>query len=138
MSYQLLTTKLNEQLNREVTTFLRYMLQGAVIKGSEWENVRSMYLAEVSDEVGHAQFLANQLAVLGATPDLHPQLGPPLTNPRDMLARDIVEEQTDVTNYIALAALAEEHGMMALKMAMEQQAADEDEHGQTMQRLLGK
>ncbi len=133
-----LKSKLNEQLNREVTTFLRYMLQGAVIKGAEWESVRAMYLMEVTDEVGHAQFLANQLAVLGATPDLHPELGPPLTNPRDMLARDIVEEQTDVANYIALAVLAEEHGMMALKMAMEQQAADEDEHGQTMQRLLGK
>lgn len=25
-----------------------------------------------------------------------------------------------------------------MRMAMEQQAADEDEHGQTMQRLLGK
>lgn len=131
-------SKLNEQLNREVTTFLRYMLQGAVIKGAEWESVRAMYLAEVMDEVGHAQFLANQLVVLGATPDLHPELGPPLTNPRDMLARDIVEEQSDVANYIALAALAEEHGLMALKMAMEQQAADEDEHGQTMRRLLGK
>ena len=44
----------------------------------------------------------------------------------------------NVKNYIALAALAEEQGMVALKMAMEQQAADEDEHGQTMQRLLGK
>jgi hypothetical protein len=43
-----------------------------------------------------------------------------------------------VANDIALAALAKEHGMMALKMAMEQQAADEDEQGQTMQRLLGK
>lgn len=137
MSEQL-KSKLNEQLNREVTTFLRYMLQRAVIKGAEWESVRAMYLAEVMDEVGHAQFLASQLAVLGATPDLHPELGPPLTNPRDMLARDIVEEQSDVANYIALAALAEELGMMALKLAMEQQAADEDEHGQTMQRLLGK
>ncbi len=133
-----LASKLNDQLNREVSTFLRYMLQGAVIKGAEWESVRAMYLAEVLDEVGHAQLLANQLAVLGATPDLHPQLGPPLTNPREMLARDIAEEQTDVANYIALAALAEERGMMALKMAMEQQAADEDEHGQTMRRLLGK
>jgi bacterioferritin len=137
MSEQL-KSKLNEQLNREVSTFLRYMLQGAIIKGAEWESVRAMYLAEVMDEVGHAQLLANQLAVLGAIPDLKPQLGPPPTSPRDMLAHDIAEERTDVANYIALAALAEQHGMISLKMAMEQQAADEDEHGQTMQRLLGK
>ncbi len=138
MSNQELVTKLNDQLNREVTTFLRYMLQGAVIKGAEWENVRAMYLEEVSDEVGHAQYLANQLAALGATPKLQPQLAPPLTDPREMLSRDIFEEQTDVGNYVALAALAEKQGLIALKMTMEEQAADEDEHRQTMQRFLGK
>ena len=33
---------LNQQLNREVTTFLRYMLQAASIKGAEYETVRAM------------------------------------------------------------------------------------------------
>lgn len=138
MSQQQLTEKLNEQLNREVTTFLRYMVQGAAIKGAEWESVRSMYLAEVTDEVGHAQYLANQLAALGAVPTIQPQLPSPPTDPRDMLTRDIADEQTDVANYVALAALAEKQGLYALKMAMEQQAADEDDHRQTMLRLLGK
>jgi len=138
MSQERLTTKLNEQLNREVTTFLRYMLQGAVIKGAEWENVRTMYLAEVTDEVGHAQYLANLLAALGATPVLQPQLPTLPTDPREMLTRDIAEERQDVGNYVALASLAEHHNLYALKMAMEQQAADEDEHRQTMQRLLGQ
>ena len=57
---------LNDQLNREVTTFLRYMLQAASIPG------------------------------------------------------------------------AEDEGLIALKMKMEEQAADEDEHGQEMRRLLGE
>ena len=51
MANQELLTKLNDALNREVSTFLRYMLQGASIKGAEWEPVRQMYLAEVADEV---------------------------------------------------------------------------------------
>ncbi len=138
MSNQELTVKLNEQLNREVTTFLRYMLQAASIKGSEWESVRTMYLSEVADEVGHAQYLANQIVVLGGTPKLQPQLTPPPSDVREMLTRDSQEEGTDVANYMALSAIAEQNGLIALKMKMEEQAADEDEHGQEMRRLLGK
>ncbi len=138
MSQKQLVTQLNAQLNREVATFLRYMVQGACIKGAKWESVRAMYLAEVTDEVGHAQYLAEQIVALGATPAIEPEPPVPPTDPREMLERDIAEEQTDVTNYVALAGLAEQQGLFALKMAMEQQAADEDEHRQTMQRLLGR
>lgn len=42
-----------------------------------------------------------------------------------------------VQNYTRLTSLAEKEGLFALKMKMEEQAADEDAHGQEMQRLLG-
>lgn len=128
---------LNEQLNREVSTFLRYMLQAASIKGAQWQNVRDMYQQEVTDEVGHAQYLADQIVMLGGMPKLQPNLSPPPTDVREMLSHDIREEQTDVQNYTRLASLAEKEGLFALKMKMEEQAADEDEHRQGMQRLLG-
>jgi bacterioferritin len=96
-----------------------------------------MYLSEVADEVGHAQYLANQIVVLGGVPKLQPQLTPPPKDVREMLTCDSQEEQTDVKNYMALAAIAEQNGLIALKMKMEEQAADEDEHGQQMRRLLG-
>jgi bacterioferritin len=128
---------LNDQLNREVTTFLRYMLQAAGVKGAQWQSVREMYRDEVADEVGHAQYLADQIAMLGGTARLQHDLSPPPADVRDMLTNDIREEQTDVKNYTRLAALAEQAGLFALKMKMEEQAADEDEHRQAMQRLLG-
>jgi bacterioferritin len=128
---------LNDQLNREVTTFLRYMLQAASIKGAQWQNVREMYQAEVTDEVGHAQYLADQISMLGGAPKLAPDLSPPPADVREMLTNDIREEQTDVRNYTRLAALAEKEGLFALKMQMEEQTADEDDHRQAMQRLLG-
>lgn len=46
MANQELIRSLNDQLNREATTFLRYMLQAASIKGAQWQNVRKMYLEE--------------------------------------------------------------------------------------------
>jgi bacterioferritin len=132
-----LITKLNEQLNREVGTFLRYLLQAASIKGAQYEKVREMYLEEVTDEVGHAQYLANQIVMLGGTPQLSPDLTPPPTDVRTMLARDAEAEIADVKNYVHLATLADRGGLIALKLKMEEQAGDEDEHGQEMRRLLG-
>lgn len=56
------------------------MLQAASIKGAEKEGVRRMYLAEVADEVGHAQYLANQIVMLGGTPKMYPDLTPSENN----------------------------------------------------------
>jgi len=135
MDRQELIDGLNEQLNREVTTFLRYMLQAASITGAKNEPVREMYLDEVMDEVGHAQYLANQIVALGGVPTLDPDLTPPPSDVATMLERDAEAEVEDVKHYTRLAELAGDEGLMALKMAMEDQAADEDEHREEMKRL---
>ena len=137
MAHKELIAGLNEQLNREVTTFLRYMLQAASIKGAANEVVRELYLEEVKDEVGHAQYLANQIVMLGGTPKLAPYQEPAPTEIPVMLERDAAAEEADVKNYVKLAELAEKAGFYSLKMQMEEQAADEDEHRHEMRRLLG-
>lgn len=137
MASQELLDRLNQQLNREVTTLLRHMLQAASIKGAQYESVREMYLEEVTDEVGHAQYLANQIEMLGGTPELDPDLSPPPSDISEMLQSDAEEEKRDVENYEHLASLAAEENLVALKNAMEEQAVDEDEHSQEMRRLLG-
>jgi bacterioferritin len=137
MATQELIEGLNHALNREVTTFLRYMLQAASIKGAEFQSVRLMYETEVADEVGHAQYLANQIVMLGGAPQLTPDLTKPPSDVRTMLKNDIEQERIDVEHYMKLAKLAEIAGLVALKMKMEEQAADEDGHRQEMERLLG-
>jgi bacterioferritin len=137
MASEKLLEGLNHALNREVSTFLRYMLQGASIKGAEWEAARQMYLSEVPDEMGHAQYLANKIVMLGGTPKLDPDLTPPPSDVRTMLENDIAEEQKDVEGYTKLAQMADEEGLVDLKMTMEDQAADEAGHAEEMQRLLG-
>jgi len=128
---------LNKALNREISTFLRYMLQGAAIKGAQWDAVRNLYLAEVADEVGHAQYLANTIRMAGGTPSLAPDLTPPPDDVEQMLRNDIEQEGIDVSHYLHLATLAEADGLVELKIRMEEQAADEDRHRQEMTRLLG-
>jgi bacterioferritin len=128
---------LNHALNREVSTFLRYMLQGASIRGAKWDGVRKMYLEEVQDEVGHAQYLAEKIVMLGGTPSLAPDLTAPPADPVEMLKNDAAQEEVDVQGYLKLAALAEKAGLPHLKIKMEEQAADEAEHAEEMKRLLG-
>ncbi|MCB0333915.1 MAG: ferritin-like domain-containing protein [Bdellovibrionales bacterium] len=138
MSTNIVIQKLNHALNREVSTFLRYLLQAAQIKGAQWEAVRQMYLEEVADEVGHAQYLANKIAMLSGTPTLNPDLTPPPSDVRTMLHNDIEQEKVDVQGYLELAAAAEKTGLVDLKMKMEEQAADEAHHAEEMTRLLGE
>jgi len=133
---QELIAGLNNSRNREISTALRYMLQAAAIRGGQWQPVRDMYLSEVQDEMGHAQYLANKIAMLDGTAELKPDLTPPPTDPRQMLQNDIEQERVDVTGYLKLARMAEQSGYAELKMRMEEMAADEDSHAEAMQRLL--
>jgi bacterioferritin len=137
MISQDLLSGLNDQLNREVTTFLRYMLQAASINSAQWHSAGDMYRQDVTDETRHAQYLIDQIVMLGGEPKLQPNLSPPPTDVREMLTRDMNDEQTDVNNYTRLASLAENEELFALRMKLEEQAADEDAHRQEMQRLLG-
>lgn len=90
------------------------------------------------NEVEHAQYLANQIEMLGGKPNLDPDLTPPPEELMEMLKNDSEEEKEDVKNYQQLADMAEEEKLFSLKMHMEDQGAEEDEHGQEMRRLMGK
>lgn len=46
---------LNHLVNREVSTFLRYILRAASIKGADQDAVRTLYQSDPADEIGHAQ-----------------------------------------------------------------------------------
>ncbi|MCB1218355.1 ferritin-like domain-containing protein [bacterium] len=128
---------LNHALNREVSTFLRYMLSAAKIKGIVNAPVRELYSAEVADELGHATYLADKIVMLGGTPELNPDLTPPADEVTEMLKYDIAQEKIDVEGYLKLAELADREGLAELKVRMEEQAADEAHHAEVMERLLG-
>jgi len=71
-----LISQLNNALNREISTAVRYMLQSSTISGVSNEPLRSMYRDEVQDELGHAQYLADKIVMLGGTPHPEPDFKP--------------------------------------------------------------
>lgn len=126
---------LNEALNRELSTIVRYLLQGSIIRGRVNQPLREMYRAEVADEIGHAQYLADKIVMLGGMPQVKPDLTPPPVSVDQMIENDLRAEESDIEHYKKIAALAEESGDIELKMQMEEQAADESRHAQALRRM---
>jgi bacterioferritin len=130
-----LIDQLNEALNREISTAVRYMLQSSAIQGVRNEPLRNMYREEVQDEMDHAQYLADKIVMLGGTPQSNPDFKPLPEDVSRMIDNDLAAEQDDVAHYKKLAALAEEAGDIELKIQMEEQAADESRHAEKLRRM---
>jgi len=126
---------LNDAINREISTILRYLLQGSIIRGRQNQSLRQMYRAEVTDEIGHAQYLADKIVMLGGVPLLRPDLSPPPADVERMIENDRAKEELDVAHYKKLAEMADERGDIELKMKMEEQAADESHHADELRRM---
>jgi bacterioferritin len=127
---------LNRQFNREVSALLRYLTEAASLNGAEQVAARKIYLKEVGKKVEQAQYLADQIVALGGRPTLKLDFGLPQGTAREMLRRDVGEEQSDEKNYLRLASAADRARLAALKLRMQEQAAVEHEHVSTMESLL--
>ena len=126
---------MNEALNRELSTAVRYLVQGAAIQGQKNEPLREMYRSEVSDEMDHAQYLADKIVALGGTPKPAFEFNPPAGTIDEMVRHDVAQEQKDVEGYVRLAELADKAGAIELKLRMEEQAADETRHAEELRRM---
>lgn len=132
---QKLIDGLNEALNREISTSIRYLLQGSEIRGRANQPLREMYRDEVSDEMGHAQYLADNIVRLGGTPVVKADLTPPPKVVDEMIEKDIEAEINDISHYVELAELAGEANEIELRMRLEELAADESHHADELRRL---
>lgn len=132
-----LISAMNDALNREISTAVRYLVESAKIQGRQNEPLREMYRREIADELGHAQYLADKIVTLGGTPKLDPDLAPPPDDVTEMIKKDLAAEHDDVSNYKRLAKMADDAGDIELKLRMEEQAADESRHAQELQRVQG-
>src|SRR3954454_20730255 len=81
---QALIDGLNSDLAGEYAAIIQYTHYAATVTGPYRDNLRTMFLAEVSDEQRHAQYLADQVAVLGGTPTTSPRDVPEAKTPKQM------------------------------------------------------
>src|SRR2546423_131269 len=98
---QVLIQGLNNDLAGEYQAILMYTHYSAKLTGPYRRELRALFQAEIGDEQGHAQFLADKIAALGGEPTTAPRPVPYADQPREMLGHALAAEKQAIADYTA-------------------------------------
>lgn len=127
---------LNEDLAGELGAVIQYTTYAAKATGPFRPQLSQFFLAEVADELGHAQFLANKIVALGGEPTTKARAVPKAASNRKMLEAVLEAEQRAVKDYTQRARQADEFGDKGLSVQLEDMVRDESGHAEETQRIL--
>ncbi len=127
---------LNQDLAAELGAVIQYTIYSSVAGGFERPQLVAFFQAEIPDELGHAQFLADKIAVLGGTPTTTPEnVEIPSTN-RGLLEEVLAAETRAIAGYKERIEQADAVGDIGLKVRLEDMASDETGHREETLKLL--
>lgn len=127
---------LNEDLADEYQAVIMYTTYAATVAGPHRPALRQFFLAEVPDELAHAQFLADKIVSLGGDPVHAPAPVPPASTPREMLENVLRAEEGAIAGYKQRAEQAAEFGDKGLATHLETMVEDETTHYEETQKIL--
>ncbi|MEX0856008.1 MAG: ferritin-like domain-containing protein [Gemmatimonadota bacterium] len=127
---------LNVDLAAEYQAVITYRLFASLASGPYRQEVREFFEAEIPDELGHAQFLADKIVALGGTPTGEPRPVKISRDNREMFEIALAAEKDAITRYEKRMAQAEELGLTALKVRLEDLVVDETGHKEEIERRL--
>src|ERR1700704_1016974 len=125
---------MNHDLAGEYQAIQMYIHYSAKLTGPYRRELRALFQAEIADEQGHAQFLADKIAALGGEPTTEPRPVPHAEQPREMLGHALAAEVQAVADYNARIRQADAFGDFGLKADLETQVADETRHKEELER----
>jgi bacterioferritin len=133
---QSLIEGLNHDLAGEYQAVLMYTHYSARLTGPYRRELRALFQAEIGDEQGHAQFLADKVAALGGEPTTQPRPVPHASQPREMLGHALAAEEQAIADYNARIRQADSFGDFGLKVELENVVADETRHKEELERII--
>jgi bacterioferritin len=136
MDRKTLIANLNEDLAGELGAIIQYITYAAKATGPYRPQLTSFFLAEVTDEQGHAQFLANKIVALGGEPTTTPREVPAAGSNHEMLEAVLEAERRAVRDYTERAKQADAFGDKGLAVQLEDIVADESGHSEETERIL--
>jgi bacterioferritin len=136
MDKQEMISALNEDLAGELGAIIQYVTYAAKATGPYRPQLAQFFLAEVPDEQGHAQFLANKVVALGGEPTTKAREVPAAKTDREMVEAVRNAEKRAVTDYTKRAKQAEDFGDKGLVVQLEDIVRDETGHLEETERLL--
>jgi bacterioferritin len=126
----------NNDLAGELSAIIQYITYAAKATGPYRPQLTQFFLAEVADEQGHAQFLANKIVALGGEPTTTPRPVPPAKNNKEMVEAVLAAERQAVKDYTQRALEADELGDKGLVVQLEDMVRDESGHSEETERIL--
>jgi bacterioferritin len=136
MDKETLIDHLNEDLAGELGAIIQYITYAAKATGPFRPQLAEFFLAEIDDERGHAQYLANKIVALGGEPTTTPREVPAAHGNREMLEAVLAAEQRAVRDYTQRAEEADEYGDKGLVVELEDTVRDETNHLEETERIL--
>jgi len=136
MDKQTLINHLNEDLAGELSAVTQYTVYAAKANGPYRPQLSQFFLAEVTDELGHAQFLANKIVALGGEPTTQARPVPPAKSNKEMVEAVLAAEKKAIADYTQRAREADELGEKGLAVRLEDMVADECGHAEETARIL--
>lgn len=128
--------KLNEDLAGELGAIVQYITYAAKATGPFRPQLAQFFLAEVTDEQTHAQYLANKIVALGGEPTTTPRPVAPAKNDREMLEAVLKAERRAIADYTQRAKDADEFGDKGMVVQIEDIINDETGHAEETERML--
>ena len=127
---------LNLDLAAEFQAVITYRLFASLCTGPYRQELRGFFESEIPDELEHAEFLADKIVALGGTPATEPLPVTITTDNRKMLELAHQAEADTIKRYEERVKQADDLGLTALKVRLEDLIVDETAHKEEMERRL--
>lgn len=138
MDRQKLIDLLNQDLAGELQAVIMYTVYSAQVKGPYRPQLVQFMQAEIADELGHAQFLADKIVSLGGVPVSEPRPVPAASTAKEMLENIAKAEEQAIADYSARADQARQAGELGLSVQLETMVQDETGHYEETRKLLAE
>lgn len=136
MDKQQLANALNEDLAGELQAVIMYLTYSAKVTGPYRPQLVEFMQAEITDELMHAQFLADKIASLGGKPTTTPREVPEANTSHEMLQAIMEAEAQAIKGYTERAEQADKMGEKGLVVQLEDMVRDETTHFEETEKLL--
>lgn len=136
MDIQQFVQLLQADLASEFVAISHYVTYAATMKGINRQELRSLFEHTAIDELEHAQWFADKIAIFGGQPQIACKPATPASTLADMIAISLKLEAQTVQNYTQRVQQAEELGLKALAVDIENILTDELEHRDELTMLL--
>lgn len=137
----LLIEGLNNALNRELQTVMRYVLEGSSIQSIQFDVLRKIYSEELVSGLHHSQYLADSIVRLGRRPTADIAEMPhshELPDVAAMIESDLKAQEDIAGSYKALAEKAEAAGSGELREWLDAQAAQKLQYANRLRCILSE